>query len=68
MQHQTDSATMQKILYWNTGAPSYRWREIIRQPDDFDTTRNSNVVLAFLLLNVAIYDATIAIAFCLWSY
>jgi hypothetical protein len=58
LQKQIDSAAMQKILYWNAGAPSYRWREIIREIALADT--NSLVSLVFVQLNVGVYDAIIA--------
>jgi membrane-associated phospholipid phosphatase len=55
---QRDSTAMDRIRYWDTGAPGYRWNEI-------GTTQTSPLraprgLRAMALLNVAIYDATIA--------
>lgn len=55
LQHQKDSAQLLRILYWNAGAPSYRWREVLR-----DVSVNDTSGLSFMLLNTAVYDAMIA--------
>src|SRR4051794_3515542 len=52
VQKNIDSPVLQKILYWNAGSPSYRWREIISDVAR-DYTAGEN--LSNLLLNVAIY-------------
>jgi hypothetical protein len=57
MQKNLDSAACQQIIYWNAGAPGYRWHDLI--PIMADTSNNGVLVLANMLLNVAIYDATI---------
>jgi hypothetical protein len=57
-QQSLDSAGSQQILYWNAGATGYRWRDIMQKLWMRDTT--SKGVLANMLLNVAIYDATVA--------
>ncbi|HLF64278.1 MAG TPA: phosphatase PAP2 family protein [Saprospiraceae bacterium] len=57
-QQQLDSAGWQQIMYWNAGAPGYRWKEMIFKLWMTDTSYHG--ALANMLLNVAIYDATIA--------
>ncbi|HYV95401.1 MAG TPA: hypothetical protein VE978_26745 [Chitinophagales bacterium] len=57
-QQQIDSAGWQQILYWNSGAPGYRWQTMIYNLWMTDTSYNG--VLANMLLGAAIYDATIA--------
>jgi membrane-associated phospholipid phosphatase len=57
-QQKLDQAGIQKIMYWNAGAPGYRWQEFITKFWMTDTS--STAALAAMLLNVAIYDATIA--------
>ena len=34
-----DSAALQQILYWNAGAPGYRWEEMIGKFWMYDTSR-----------------------------
>jgi membrane-associated phospholipid phosphatase len=57
-QQQLDAAGRYQILYWNTGAPGYRWQYFINNLWMSDTSYNG--ILANMLLSVAIYDATIA--------
>ncbi len=57
-QQQLDAAGMQQILFWNAGAPNYHWKEIIDNLWMSDAIGNG--ILARMLLNVAIYDATVA--------
>ncbi len=57
-QSQLDSAGLQQILYWNAGAPGYRWQEMMAKVWTVDT--GSKGALANMLLGVATYDATIA--------
>src|SRR5687767_2487252 len=57
-QEKIDSATLQQIQYWNAGAPGYRWVAMINKLWMTDTSYYG--ALANLLLNVAIYDATVA--------
>jgi hypothetical protein len=59
---QRDAAAQQKIAYWDTGAPGYRWDAITR-----DELAKHGVVMAsattsrqLSLVDIAIYDATIA--------
>lgn len=51
-------AGRQQILYWNAGSPGYRWQDMVWKLWMSDTSYNG--ALAYMLLNVAIYDATIA--------
>jgi hypothetical protein len=55
IQKNLDSSAWQQIMYWNAGAPGYRWHDMI--PIMADTSNNAVLVLANMLLNVAIYDA-----------
>ena len=57
-QQNLDVAGRQQILYWNAGAPGYRWQDMVYKLWMSDTSYNG--ALAYMLLNVAIYDATIA--------
>lgn len=57
-QQDLDSAGLQQIMYWNAGAPGYRWYDIMSKLWMTDTTYNG--ALANMLLSVATYDATIA--------
>lgn len=57
-QKNIDAATMQQIIFWNAGAPGYRWQEMMSKLWTVDTGRYG--ALANMLLGTAIYDATIA--------
>ena len=57
-QKNLDAATKQQITFWNAGAPGYHWQEMMNKLWTVDTGRYG--VLAGMLLNTAIYDATIA--------
>jgi len=57
-QQHLDSASLQHILYWNAGAPGYRWQDMMMKLWMTDTGYNG--VLANMLLAVSIYDATVA--------
>ncbi|AUD03707.1 phosphatase PAP2 family protein [Spirosoma pollinicola] len=56
-QRQRDSAAIQRINYWNAGAPGYRWQTAIEK-------LNNGFPPAWIrgkaLMNIAIYDATVA--------
>ncbi len=57
LQNKRDSAGIQQIRYWNAGAPGYRWQAVVEQlyggfPPAW--------IRAKALLNLAIYDATVA--------
>jgi hypothetical protein len=56
-QKSLDSDGWQQIIYWNAGAPGYRWQNLLMQLWPIDTSANG--VLANMLLSVGIYDATI---------
>lgn len=58
LQKGLDSAGRQQIIYWNAGAPGYRWQDLMGKLWMTDTSYNG--ALASMLLSVAIYDATIA--------
>lgn len=57
-QQALDSAAWQSVLYWNAGAPGYRWQDLMAKLWIADTSYNG--MLANMLLSVATYDATIA--------
>ena len=57
-QKNIDAATMQQIIFWNAGAPGYRWQDMMSKLWAVDTGRYG--ALANMLLGTAIYDATIA--------
>ena len=56
-QQNLDSAGQQQVLYWNAGAPAYRWQSMMGKLWMNDTSYNG--ALANMLLNVATFDATI---------
>jgi len=57
-QKSIDAASMQQVLFWNSGAPGYRWQEMMSKTWSVDTGRFG--ALANMLLGTATYDATIA--------
>jgi hypothetical protein len=57
-QQALDSAGRQQIVYWNAGAPGYRWQDMIAKVSQTDTGKYG--MLSAMLLNAACYDATIA--------
>ena len=57
-QKNLDAKTKQQIIFWNAGAPGYRWQEMMNKLWTVDTGRYG--ALANMLLGTAIYDATIA--------
>jgi len=57
-QKKLDATTKQQIIFWNAGAPGYRWQEMMNKLWAVDTGRYG--ALANLLLGTATYDATIA--------
>ncbi len=56
LQKNPDSTRLQEMHYWNAGPPSYRWQAAA--DDLIDTTQY--FLRVYALLNVAIYDATLA--------
>jgi hypothetical protein len=57
-QQNIDADMQQQIIYWNAGAPGYRWQNMVNSLWLTDTGYTG--ALANMLLNVAIYDATVA--------
>ncbi|MFD2574263.1 phosphatase PAP2 family protein [Spirosoma soli] len=57
LQSKRDSAAINQIKFWNAGAPGYRWQAIIEQLYEYFPPGWGR---AKALMNVAIYDATIA--------
>jgi membrane-associated phospholipid phosphatase len=59
LQTQRGKSALEKVRYWDSGSPSYRWNEIAFK---VATDSSSSVVTERMLalLNVAIYDAMIA--------
>jgi membrane-associated phospholipid phosphatase len=56
---QRDAAALASVHYWNAGAPGYRWNEIATA-HGIDTGILLLAYRMLALMNVAIYDATIA--------
>lgn len=52
-----DSAGQQRLLYWNAGAPNYRWNDMMYRLFINDTSRYG--VLAYMVMETAIYDAMV---------
>jgi len=57
---QRDSAALDQIAFWDTGAPAYRWNEIAVTELLKNNMNGIIASRALALLNAAIYDATIA--------
>lgn len=57
-QQNLSEVAKQQIVFWNAGAPGFRWHELLGKV--WTTDFSNNGVLAQLLLGTAIYDATIA--------
>lgn len=58
LQQKMNADIKQQILYWNAGAPGYRWQQMMNKLWTTDTGRYG--ALANLLLGTANYDAIIA--------
>ncbi len=58
IQQKLDGKTRANMLFWNAGAPSYRWQELIAKI--WQTDALGNGILANMLVSVATYDATVA--------
>lgn len=56
-QTKRDSVAIRQIRYWNAGAPGYRWQAVAEKLYDYFPPAWGR---AKALMNVAIYDATIA--------
>src|SRR5688500_290499 len=57
-QKQIDAETVRQITYWNAGAPGYRWQELMSGV--WMTSYTNYVLLEYLLMSVATYEATVA--------
>jgi membrane-associated phospholipid phosphatase len=57
---QRDAAARDRITFWNAGAPSYRWVEVALERILKGPVRGLNASRHVALVNVAMYDATIA--------
>ena len=57
VQKNLDEAGKMNIIYWNAGAPGYRWQEFMSKLWMTDTGRYG--ALSNMLMNTAIYDATL---------
>jgi membrane-associated phospholipid phosphatase len=55
-----DAATLARIRFWDAGPPSYRWVELALAQIGQKPLSNPKNTRTMALLNVAIYDATIA--------
>ena len=59
----SDAASRDRIAYWDTGAPGYRWNGVLR--DEIVKHGGTTVAAAnnrsLSLLDVAVYDATVAV-------
>src|SRR5262245_53937881 len=60
MVSQRDDAALQQITYWNAGPPSYRWNKIATDAMLVQGMPANIALRDLALLNVAIYDATVA--------
>ena len=57
-QRSLDAEGMKQIVYWNAGAPGYRWYNMVSRL--WMTDISGKGALANMLIGTAIYDATIA--------
>jgi membrane-associated phospholipid phosphatase len=59
---QRDDAARAKIAFWDSGAPGYRWDAVARDElvKHGVTTASATTTRALALVDVAIYDATVA--------
>ena len=57
---QRDTQALDQIAYWDTGAPSYRWNEIILRQAVKRNLSSPASARPLALLHVAIYDAMVA--------
>ena len=55
-----DAETLDRISYWDAGSPGYRWNELAMQKTQRATLGPGDAYRTMALLNVAVYDATIA--------
>lgn len=57
---QQDAATRAQVAYWDAGAPSYRWIELALAQFKSKPMPPLRIARGLSLMNVAIYDATVA--------
>ena len=57
---QRDAAALEQIAYWNSGSPAYRWNEIAIDAAFDANLAGTGADRLMALLNVAMYDATVA--------
>jgi membrane-associated phospholipid phosphatase len=57
---QRDAAALDRISYWDAGAPGYRWNELTIKHTQAKGIGGGTAGRIMALLNVAIYDATVA--------
>jgi membrane-associated phospholipid phosphatase len=55
-----DPAVLERIRFWDSGPPSYRWMDLIVQRQLAGKTVGSYPARAYAYVSIAIYDATIA--------
>lgn len=55
-----DAAALDQVAFWDTGAPTYRWNEITLNQGVKNGAGSLNPARVLALVNVAMYDATIA--------
>jgi membrane-associated phospholipid phosphatase len=56
---QRDAAALEKVAYWDLGAPTMRWNQLAID-ESLKAGLNARGVRAMALLDVAMYDATVA--------
>jgi membrane-associated phospholipid phosphatase len=57
---QRDGAALDRVSYWDAGAPGYRWNELAIKHTQSKGVVGNRAIRMLALLNVAVYDATIA--------
>ncbi len=56
-----DAAARDQVAYWDAGSPSYRWMEIALDQFRTKPITNPRTLRGISLMNVAIYDAMVAV-------
>ncbi len=59
---QRDAATLERIGFWDAGAPPYRWTQRAIKYAQIHGIGGNRAIRVLALMNVAIYDATVAAA------
>jgi membrane-associated phospholipid phosphatase len=57
---QRDAAALERIRYWNFWSPAHRWNEMLTDTQVAKNLFGPAGIRAFAMLNVALYDASIA--------